>query len=106
MTVQERQDSSKVLLEKALAVLEGKGKAYAGDKDVLLNFKRNAERLGMTKYQIWAVYANKHIDSVNNAIADNPSAPVDATEGLEGRIIDIINYHLILHAMLSEDKNG
>lgn len=104
MTVQERQDLSRDLLNKALDILENKGRAYAGERDVLLNFKRNAERLGMTRYQIWAVYANKHIDSINNAIADNPAEPVDTTEGLEGRIIDVINYHLILYAMLNEGK--
>ncbi len=84
-----------------------KNKSYAGQGDTLANFKRNAEALGLTKYQIWLVYFNKHIDSVNNAIKDNPSNPVDASESLTGRIIDIIVYSAILYCLLYEDnENG
>ncbi len=81
-----------------------KGKAYAGTGDVFANFKRNAERVGVSKYQIWLVYFNKHIDSITNAIKQQPENPVDESEGLAGRIDDAKNYLDLLAGMLEEDR--
>lgn len=81
-----------------------KGADYASDKDVLDNFKRNAERLGLTPFQIWAVYFNKHIDSVNNAIAKTPANPHCITEPIGGRIVDAITYLKLLYCLV-EDAN-
>lgn len=103
MTVEDRQDLASDLLASCLILLRSKGEAYSGKEDVLANFKENGRKLGLSKYQIWAVYANKHIDSINNAIKDNPNKPVDKTEGLRGRVIDAINYLIILESLLQED---
>jgi hypothetical protein len=82
-----------------------KGAAYAGNGDVFDNFKRNAERVGVTKYQIWLVYFNKHIDAITNAIKENPESPVEKSEGMTGRIDDAINYLRLLGGMLEEDNH-
>ena len=104
LTLENRQALAEALFEDCLQLLRDKGKAYSGDKDALANFKINAERMGLSKYQIWAVYFNKHIDSINNAVKDNPDKPADKTEGLSGRIVDAINYLIILKALLTEDN--
>jgi len=105
MTQAERMEFANRLLSEAMDTLIAKGNAYAGKKnDVLANFKRNADRLDLTKYQIWATYFNKHIDSVNNAIAENPEMPVDSAESIHGRVIDIINYAIILECLIKEDE--
>lgn len=85
-------------------LLELKGAAYSGNDDAFNNFKKNGVLLGLTKYQIWAVYFNKHIDSILNAIKARPDSPVDKSEGLNGRIDDAINYLDLLFGMLDEDK--
>lgn len=103
MTLENRQALAEALFEDCLQLLKDKGEAYSGKKDALANFKINAERMGLSKYQIWAVYFNKHIDSINNAVKDNPEQPSDKTEGLSGRIVDAINYLIILKALLTED---
>lgn len=90
-------------LMKALSLMRAKGAAYSGTEDVNTNFKNAGTALGMTKYQSWGNYAKKHIDCIFNAIKDNPEAPVDNTESLEGRITDLLNYALILYTMLHED---
>jgi len=105
MTIKKRQKIAKDLFNKCIDILIKKGKDYAGNEDCLSNFKRNAERLGLTKYQIWAVYWNKHVDSINNAIKSNPNFPQVESEPLESRIIDLINYEIILLALLLEDIN-
>lgn len=80
-----------------------KGGEYAGDNDRLANFRRNAERLGLKMEQVWAVYANKHIDAINQYIHDlstNTTRP--RLEGLAGRADDVIVYMILFKAMLIE----
>lgn len=86
-----------------VAILAAKGHAYSGDADAFANFKRNAESLGLTKYQILLIYMRKHIDAITTAIKDNPNRPVDKSEGMVGRIDDAINYLDLLAGMLKED---
>jgi len=89
-----------------MKLLNEKREAYASsvkeDEDALANFKRNASRLNLSPFQIWAVYFNKHIDSVNNAIAKDPYLPVDKSEGLDSRFCDIINYAILGKCLLVE----
>jgi hypothetical protein len=90
--------------KKRREILDSKGAAYAGHEDVFNNFKRNAERIGASKYQVLLIYLNKHMDAIINAIKDNPDNPVDKTEGMMGRIDDAKNYLDLLRGMLCEDK--
>lgn len=103
MTVDERADVTNEILGKCIAVIAAKGRDYSGESDSLANFKRNAERIGLTKYQIWATYFNKHIDAVNNSIKAAPEFPQVESEPIEERVVDIINYALILAALIRED---
>lgn len=96
--------STKASQKRREAILQSKGHAYSGDDDAFKNFKRNAEATGLTKYQIWLVYFQKHMDAVTQAIKDNPKNPVDKSEGLEGRIDDAINYLELAQGMLMEDR--
>lgn len=100
MTVEDRQIIFSAIFDECKKTMIAKGKSYAGTEDSLANFKRNAERLGMTPFQVWAIYFNKHIDSINNAIKENPEHPVDSSESIRGRIIDTINYATILECLL------
>lgn len=81
-----------------------KGKDYAGNEDVLANFKRNAERLGLTKYQVWLVYFMKHIDAISNAIKSNPNIPDFASESSSERIHDARIYLGLLACLIEEDS--
>lgn len=103
MTMSERSKLIDMLFAEIKALGEAKGAAYSGEEDSLSNFKRNAKLAGVSKYQIWLVYAMKHIDTIINAIKENPEKPVDKTEGLSGRIKDAIMYLAILEALLVED---
>ena len=89
--------------EAELEILRTKGAAYSGEEDAFANFKRNAEKLGLTKYQVWMVYAFKHIDAIQLAIKQDPSRPREKSEGMTGRIRDAINYCKLLKGMLEED---
>ena len=104
MTIEERNERMEWVNDKVKRLANSKGKSYASEDDSLANFKRNADRLGLTKYQVWSVYFGKHIDSIFNAIKYNPEKPIDESEGLEGRIYDAITYLHILYCLLNEDK--
>jgi hypothetical protein len=103
MTIQERNQLTNELLDGVFQTGSSKGAAYAQEGDCLSNFKDVAAMLGLTKYQVWAVYAEKHFIAITNAIRNNPEHPVERTESMRGRIIDGIVYLTILHAMLEED---
>ena len=103
MTLAERAKLFESLHNDEMLILSAKGQDYAGGEDVLRNFKVNAERLGLTKYQVWSVYAMKHIDAILNSIERNPAAPARTAETVMGSIIDARNYLGLLACMLKED---
>ena len=104
MNLKNRNKLIKKLLDDCHKILLDKGNAYSGEADANSNFKRNADRLGMTKYQVLMVYMNKHFDGINNAIKHFPTFPEEKTEGMHGRILDAINYLCILHTLIEEDR--
>lgn len=105
MTIQERTEVAEGIFKECLEMAIKKGADYSGKEDALANFKRNGERLGMTKYQIWSVYFAKHIDSIMNSIKANAEVPQVESEPLRGRVVDAIVYLTIFEAMLIEDNN-
>jgi len=105
VNVKEYQEHISHLLSQCYAVSKAKRKSYANDNDVLANFKQIAAATSMTKYQVWAVYFNKHVLSINNAIKYHPERPEDVSESMQGRIIDCINYLLLLNAIIAEDAH-
>lgn len=83
---------------------ELKGGEYAGDNDRLANFRRNAEKLGLNKESVWAVYCGKHLDAIFQYILDlNTGKTRTRLEPLSGRVDDVIVYMLLFKAMLDED---
>lgn len=90
------------LLQDATKLLDQKGFDYAGDEDVLKNFKQNAERLGMVPDQIWAIYFMKHIDAILTYTRNGEVK----SEAIEGRVIDAINYLILFAALLEEKRNN
>lgn len=104
MNLQDRQKLTREIFDECLAIAESKGTDYSGNEDSLANFKRNAERLGLTKYQVWLVYFAKHIDSVMNSIKAHPEYPQTESEPMRERLKDIIVYSVLLIALMSEDK--
>lgn len=103
MKTEAREELIRALEKQESAARLSKGAAYSSADDCLSNFKRNAERLSLTKYQIWAVYFMKHIDAILNAISANPVAPEERSEGMCGRIMDARVYLELLYCMLHED---
>lgn len=94
-----------------LPILKSKGQDYSGHAvdDANANFKTAAHRLlarGLDKYDVWAVYCSKHLQSVETFLSsrgkDGKPTQLES-EPIHARIVDIITYHLILWSMLVED---
>lgn len=84
-----------------------KGGEYSGDDDRLLNFRRNAAALGLTKETIWGVYAAKHWDAIMRYIKDLQAGKDRVRlESLDGRCNDLIVYLMLFKAMLIENATS
>lgn len=100
------EETSDELYEMVIETLLRKGVEYQKDNNVFSNFEENAKDLGLSKYQIWNIYFNKHVKSISNAIKTNPEDPTakEMPEKLQGRIVDAVAYLLLLNGMISEAK--
>lgn len=95
-------DATFAEIERLLVI---KGGEYAGNSDRLGNFKRGADRVGIHPMQILWIYAAKHIDSIETFIRDQAaSTDRPRSEPIEGRLDDLINYCLLLKALIKESR--
>ena len=104
MTIDERTAAFADLQKEVDAICHTKSTDYAGKSDILANFKTIADRTGLTRYQVWAIYFEKHISAISNAIKHNPEDPSVESEPLETRVYDAINYLRLFHCLRLEDK--
>lgn len=93
------------LLSRCFPLLRSKGATYAGtdqQPDANANFKRAARQWGVTPLQAWGVYFGKHVDAIASFVRGNYADP----EPIDGRIVDLVNYALILYTLLHEDPDA
>lgn len=80
-----------------------KGGEYAGSEDRLANFKRGAQLTGTTSLQCLFIYMSKHYDAIATYIRDDAvGRDRMRSEPIEGRVDDLINYGILLKALLAE----
>ncbi|MFA5696501.1 MAG: hypothetical protein WC917_03565 [Bacilli bacterium] len=87
------------LIAKSVDLLKVKNKDYATDGDPLAGFKKIAKDLGISPFQVWAVFASKHWNALTNFAKDGKVE----SEPIEGRIIDMINYTCLLHLLIKDN---
>lgn len=104
MTVKDRKFLISGLYERELSIITTKGFDYSGTEDTLKNFKRNAEILGLTKYQVWLIYFMKHIDAICNSVKTSPTYPTVKSERIDDRILDARVYLGLLECLIYEDR--
>lgn len=74
-----------------------KGKEYTPDSDVTENFKRHGITLEVPPTIVWAIYAGKHWDAIEQYCR---RGEVSSDETIEKRIRDLILYLYLLLAMV------
>lgn len=88
-------------VEKCLEVNFKKNEGYALDGDCLGSFKRSAVLQGRTPAQILGGSMAKHTISIYDMLNSNQAFPMEIWEE---KIVDHINYLLILKALLVEGE--
>lgn len=80
-----------------------KGGEYAPNADRLENFKRNAEELGLTPFDVWAVYAGKHWDAVRTFVRDQREGRErPRLEDIGSRAHDLALYCILFLALVED----
>lgn len=106
-----RQDEFEKLFQSTIEQIQHllivKGGEYAGSEDRLANFKRGAALAGVTPMQCLLVYLSKHYDAIATFIRDDAHGKDRLrSEPIEGRVDDLINYGILLKALLAETKRN
>ena len=100
MNIETYEACKRWLIEESNRIERSKRPEYTiENKDVLSNFKRVGEALGIGPHITAAVYARKHEDAIAR-IASNPEA--ECSEPLIGRFADRLNYLSLQLALLVE----
>lgn len=93
----------KVMLSKVatkmMDLTTSKGEEYSRDDDQFANFKRQAEEAGVSKFVVWLIFFNKHIDAVKYFVKHGHTL----SESIVDRIDDAILYLMLLRGMIIED---
>lgn len=105
------QDEFKKVFESMVGEMErtlvSKGAEYAGTADRLSNFKRGAAATGCNPLTVAFVYASKHFDSIATYVRNQQAGMKVQTlsEPIEGRFIDLMNYLVLMNAIVQEANN-
>jgi hypothetical protein len=91
-------------LRECASLLSVKGHEYAGSFDRLANFKRGADLTGCTPEQVAFVYLSKHYDAIATYVREGQSPP--SAELIESRLQDLLNYVLLLAALIQERSDS
>ena len=93
----------KQTVEEIVSLGKLKGGEYAGDDDRLANFRRNGNALDLPMEVVWAVYAAKHWDAIQQYIKDlKNNKERQRLESIEGRIDDLMVYLILFKCMVRE----
>lgn len=100
MTKQEFEETKKYLLDICQQIMDAKQPEYTQKNlDILHNFKCSAKFINIEPMEVWAVFFNKHIQSIL-AHAGDPT--MHQAEPLETRYADAINYLLLGFSLLQD----
>lgn len=80
-----------------------KGIEYAHSEDKFANFNRLAERLSLDRLTVASVYLGKHLDAIDSYIK---TKTIYSNESIHGRIVDSVNYLILIAAMIDETLNN
>lgn len=100
MKIDDFREFRQKVIDEAFKVSDSKGNDYRrGNEDALHNFKSLADRLDMNALDVLMVYKIKHQDAINNFVKSRGQSE---SEPIIQRVIDDINYNLLLLALIKD----
>lgn len=98
-------DTIQSALDRIQTLFAHKNAEYAGQGDVLGNFRRLAAQQNVPMSTAWMFLAGKHIDSIQEYVKDlRNGAARSRTQPLSERIDDLIVYALLLQVIVEEEN--
>lgn len=104
------------VIQECTSMLTKKGREYQATEidgiEVFQNFINVGNTLGLNKEDVLFVYFEKHIHSISKFLMDLRSGKSlseienNMTEPINGRIVDAINYLLLLNSMINERREN
>ena len=91
------------ILQESKVLLETRAAEYASYEDHLSNFKQGAALTGCTAQQVAFIYLSKHYSAVAAYVREGGS-PLGA-EPIRGRLTDLLNYVILLAALIHEEAD-
>lgn len=102
MTQEQFNQAYDTLYNHAMSIREAKQPEYTLESvDILNNFKESARRAGVTPLQVWSIFFDKQLSSIQAHIKNPDLKPA---EPLSSRFADLYNY-LLLGYCLFQEKN-
>jgi hypothetical protein len=100
MTQEEFNQAYDMLCEDAMNIRLAKQPEYTMESvDILNNFKQSAKRAGINPMQVWSIFFDKQLTSIQSHIK-NPK--LVQAEPLDSRWADLYNYLLLGFALYKE----
>jgi len=90
-------------LESCKKLLDVKGREYSDHADRLANFKRGSMLTKLSPEQVLFVYMSKHYDAIATY---TQMGQIEGGEDIYGRLKDLINYCLLMTALIAERGNN
>lgn len=91
-------------LERIKTVLVKKSAEYSTIEDKLINFKKGAQKSGLTSIEVLQGYLLKHEVSFADMCAKFKSGEAISAEMIDEKLTDIINYYLLAEAIFKENE--
>jgi len=80
-----------------------KGNDYTkGNKDVLFNFKETGNNININAIDVCYIFMHKHYQAITNYIKTKGQSE---SEPIEERVKDLINYLVLLQALIKENES-
>lgn len=87
----------------ALIIARQKGEDYTkGSADALANFMEGGKAIGIDPKEVCWIFMNKHYQAITNYVRTDGQSE---SEPIAERIKDMINYLVLLHAIITEETN-
>lgn len=98
MKYEEMEELQEGLFDQIRKIRITKGREYATDKDTLADFKEVAADAGITPLQCWLTYVQKHQRAISTFVREGAVK----SESIEGRILDVVVYHILLLGLVKD----
>lgn len=90
------------LFKEIAEISDRKGNDYSGNEDVVKSFKSNSAQNGLTPVQVWSVLILKHWDAIMTYVRTGKLE----SEGIRGRVTDVILYLVLFLALIDDEENA